>query len=113
MKRKDIQLTNIQKETLIGSLLGDGSLAKRINNRNTRLQIRMSKAHEKELWHLYSIFHNLVQTAPKLSITINSKNMKEYEVLSFMTLSYPCLNEYRELFYCNNVKIVPENIQEL
>ena len=113
MKRKDIQLTNIQKETLVGSLLGDGSLAKRINNRNTRLQIRMSEAHEKEIWHLYHIFQNLVKTAPKLSITTNSATMKEYKVWSFMTLSYSCFNEYKELFYCNNIKRVPFNIEEL
>ena len=51
-----------------------------MNNRNTRLQIRMSEAHEKEIWHLYHIFQNLVKTAAKLSITTNSKTMKEYKV---------------------------------
>lgn len=94
-------------------MLGDGSLAKRKENRNARYHVRMSFIHQNEIMQLYQVFSNLVQTPVKLSSTFNAKINKEYKIWSFMTLSYPCLNEYRELFYPNGIKIVSNNIQEL
>jgi hypothetical protein len=31
----------------------------------------------------------------------------------FKTLSYPCFNSYYDVFYSNNIKIVPSNIEQL
>jgi hypothetical protein len=33
--------------------------------------------------------------------------------LSFATLTFPCFNEFYDLFYLNGVKVVPSNIDEL
>ena len=40
--------------------------------------------------------------------------MKEYGAIKFVTLSLPCFNIYRELFYnSEGLKILPENLEEL
>jgi hypothetical protein len=92
-------LTQIQQEILVGSLLGDGALARRKENINARYHVRMGLIHETEIMYLYEIFKDMCQTAPKITTTFNLKTNKEYKVISFMTLSYPCLNYYRDIFY--------------
>jgi len=40
--------------------------------------------------------------------------MKIYTAIKFQTLSLPCFNIYRNLFYdLNGIKIIPDNIEEL
>ena len=111
--KKEKQLTEIQKETLVGSLLGDGALAQRRENKNARFHVRMGSLHKKELNNLYEIFKDMCKTPPKESLLFNKITQKEYNVISFMTLSYPCLNYYRKIFYNNGVKTVPLNIENL
>ena len=40
--------------------------------------------------------------------------MKEYTSIKFQTLSLPCFNKYRELFYnLDGVKFIPKNLENL
>jgi hypothetical protein len=40
--------------------------------------------------------------------------MKEYSAIKFVTLSLPCFNVYRELFYnSEDKKVLPDNLEEL
>jgi hypothetical protein len=41
---------------------------------------------------------------------VGKRTNKSYSSISFTTMQLPCFNEYRNLFYNLNVKIVPENI---
>lgn len=111
--KKEKQLTQIQKETLVGSLLGDGALAQRKENKNARFPVRMGLLHKAELINLYEIFKDIEKTPAKESKTNNKLTEKEYNVISFMTLSYPCLNYYRSLFYSDGIKKRPSNIHDL
>lgn len=49
--------------------------------------------------------------------TILTREYKKRGVLTqsmyFRTLAMPCLNYYHELFYKDNVKIIPRNLEEL
>lgn len=90
-------LTVLQQEIFVGSLLGDGALAQRKENLNARYHVRMGRLrplHEAEIMDLFETFKDIGKTAPKLTTTFNKKTNKEYKVISFMTLSYPCLNYY-------------------
>lgn len=114
MKKNTVKtLTQIQQEILVGSLLGDGALARRKENINARYHVRMGLIHETEIMYLYEIFKDMCQTAPKITTTFNLKTNKEYKVISFMTLSYPCLNYYRDIFYVDGIKKVPLNIKDI
>ena len=44
---------------------------------------------------------------------MDNRTKKTYSALSFTTMQLPCFNEYRELFYELNKKIVPENINKM
>ena len=45
---------------------------------------------------------------------VDSRNNKSYSSVNFATLSLPCFNYYRNIFYnSDNLKIVPSNIQNL
>ena len=51
---------------------------------------------------------------PKTRSFINKKTNNSYSSVNFATLSLPCFNYYRDIFYnSNNLKIVPSNIQNL
>ncbi len=40
--------------------------------------------------------------------------MKDYSSIKFQTLSLPCFNEFREMFYNHDgLKIIPLNLKEL
>ena len=43
----------------------------------------------------------------------DNRTNNTYKPVNFATLSLPCFNQYKSLFYKNNKKIVPINIQEL
>lgn len=50
---------------------------------------------------------------PQFRTILDKKTNKSYSSISFTTMQLPCFNEYRNLFYNLNVKIVPENIYDL
>ena len=51
---------------------------------------------------------------PKEKIFTDKRTNKQYSSINFTTLSLPCFNHYRSLFYSSeNLKIVPSNIQNL
>ena len=51
---------------------------------------------------------------PKSRTFINKKTNISYSSISFASLTLPCFNYYRNLFYNKkNIKVVPLNIKEL
>lgn len=119
---------------LIGLILGDVHVSRSKPQHNTRLVFDQSKdKHSDYLNYLYNLFESFVGTEPKStnfpgplgpgSFVIgpsgpdtNRKPDKRtgltYDSLIFKTLVLPCFNEYHELFYPNEVKIIPNNISD-
>jgi hypothetical protein len=85
----------------------------RKENINARFHVRMGSLHKAELINLYEIFKDIGKTPVKESKTFNKITQKESNVISFMTLSYPCLNYYRSIFYSDGRKKRPSNIDDL
>jgi hypothetical protein len=115
---KKIHLTvpNDLHEILIGSLLGDLTAERPNINCNTRLQFKQSLINKEYIYHLYSLFKEFCGSQPlnlsKFDSRIN-KN-KTYNAIKFQTLSLPCFNIYKELFYnSKGNKILPTNIEKL
>lgn len=113
--KENLTLSEIQKEVLIGVLLGDAHLSRPKSTHNTKLVFDQSNSlHKEYLLHLYDIFKSLTNTEP---YTTNRKpdarTGKVYNSIKFSTLSLPCLNYYHELFYKDGKKIIPNNISEL
>jgi hypothetical protein len=106
-------LSSIQREILVGGLLGDLSIYRAKATHNARLYVQQGAVHKEYLNHLYSVFQNLCSSEPKWSFSLNKRNNRTYETLRFNSRSLPCFNYYREVFYPEGIKIVPANIGEL
>jgi hypothetical protein len=97
-------LTQLQKEILIGVLLGDGYIEPK-DSRYYRLQLKQAERKKEYVFWLYNHFTNLVRTAPKQ----RPDTLQWY----FSTRSLPELKEWQQLFYKERRKIVPKNIIEM
>jgi len=103
------RLSDKQKFVLIGTILGDGSLAKR--GRYCRLFIKHSANQRKFIEWKYSIFKNIILMP--LNYFAQEVNGKEYKFIQFVTLTHPVFSEYRKIFYRNSRKIIPDNIDKI
>lgn len=92
-------LTPLQKEVLYGILLGDGSL--QWNETKTTCRLRYTQKNSEYIMHVYEIFRDFTETAPKLN--------KETQVWYFNTLQFGLFRFYRQQFYdkLGNKRIPP------
>jgi hypothetical protein len=95
-------LSQMQKDILTGLLLGDGNLE--FNKfKGSRLQIKQAERKKEYVFWLYEHFAQIVRTPPQKRFDTNQ--------WYFATRSISELEEIRNIFYVNNRKIVPQNIQ--
>ena len=106
-------------EIIIGLLLGEGHIQQRSINGNSRFIYRQSsfkKHHFNYFNHVCDLFKPYLSKEfyLKENFYTDKRTSIKYGSVNFATLSLPCFNFYRNLFYnSNNIKIVPLNIQEL
>jgi|SRR5690554_263344 len=109
------------KEVIVGSMLGDLSSERPNSKCNTRMQFKQSMINREYLLHLYSLFSDYCGSSPLSMSKFDSRpnKMKEYHAIKFQTLSLPCFNVYRDMFYLvkpgvlTAVKIIPKDLGEL
>ena len=99
-----MKLTSIQKEVLIGTVLGDGSLKRSRSGKSACLQICHSIKSKDYVEWKRQIFANWVFCEPKYH--------ESNKALIFRTLSHPEIFKFVENFYDGKTKIVPKNIQD-
>lgn len=104
-------------DIIIGLLLGDGHLQCRKNNsRFFYGQSSLREHHLNYFYHIYDLFKPYISNNFKIKSNsfVNKLNNKSYSSINFATLTLPCFNYYRELFYnSHNKKIIPLNIKQL
>ena len=101
--RKSLALDSMQKDFLVGTLLGDGGL--NTSFRNFRLVIQHGLAQKSYVDWKYKLLKNWTLQKPKFSPWNNS--------IGFRTVSHPQLTEYHQLFYRDKRKVVPKSIGNL
>ena len=113
--KSNLQVSSELEEIIIGSMLGDLTAEKPNINSNTRLQFKQSIKNRVYIEHLFSLFKEFCGSEPKTLSRFDSRpsKMKEYTSIKFQTFSLPCFNKYKELFYNENIKIIPLNLEEL
>ena len=102
-----LSLTPVQREVLIGLLLGDGHLETR-NGRTYRLKIEQSKAHQAYVDHLYHLFAGWVLTPPRIKQVVSRGHASQN--VTFQTVSHSALRFYGHQFYRDGRKQVPKLI---
>lgn len=100
--KNNLDLSALQKEVLIGLLLGDGCLEKYKNSTGARLKVAQCIKQKHLVWWLYKNFVSLIGTPPK----------RYRDELRFNTLTYKCLKYFYDMFYPKGKKIVPEKIKD-
>jgi hypothetical protein len=112
-------INQIQKEVLIGNILGDGYIKRIKFTHNPVLTIEQAfPKHEEHVNYLYTIYKNLTLSGPKIIYRKPDKRTgKIYNAIRFRTRALPCLIPIFELFYIPQEhgsyrKTIPENIHE-
>lgn len=106
-----LRLTDVQRDIVVGVLLGDAHLETQNGGRSYRLKVEQGHRHADYVRHLYSELREWVLTPPKQKmgktkgvITLN---------LAFQTVSHEELASYGSLFYRARRKVVPEQIRDI
>ena len=105
--KQSLSLSPIQREVLVGLLLGDGCLETQ-NGRTYRLKIEQSKAQQAYVDHLYHLFDGWVLTPPRVRQVISRGHASEN--VTFQTVSHSALRFYAHQFYRDGRKQVPKLI---
>lgn len=103
--KQTMQLSALQKDILVGTLLGDGSLKISRSGKAARLQICHSASAKDYVFWKQQIFNDWIFSEPRYH-QINKS-------LIFRTISHSMLFELREAFYIGRLKIVPKNIFDI
>jgi len=96
-----LKITKLQKEVLIGLILGNARLEKSLNGLSFRLKIEQSAKKKDYIWHLYDMFKDWCYQEPK-----SKKNNLYFQTKFSISLLY-----YGLKFYNNEKKkIIPKLI---
>lgn len=106
--KQKLALTDLQREMLVGLLLGDACLETQNRGRTYRLKIEHSITQAEYVQHLYEAFREWVLRGPQ----IKSQQIagKTYQKLWFNTVSHGAFRFYAQQFYRNGTKVVPKLI---
>ena len=108
--KDNLVLSKLQKEILVGLLLGDGCLESTKNSQVARLKVDQSLKQSEFVQWLYETFKDFVHTPPKLKQRI--RDDKRYSELVFNTLTHSSFKSFYDLFYPKGKKVVPESINQ-
>src|SRR3989344_5057867 len=108
--KKNLKLSDHQKEILVGLLLGDGHLETQNDGRTYRLKIEHSYLQKEYVDWLYDIFKEWVLTPPQEKI--QSFGGVQYRKFWFSTVSHGAFRFYGQQFYREKKKVLPRLIHK-
>jgi hypothetical protein len=103
--KKKLKLTDVQRELMIGKILGDGHLETQNQGKTYRLKIEHGIKQKEYVDWFYSYFKDWVLTPPK--IRDSKRSSKIHEKYWFNTISHSSFRFYAHQFYKNGVKGIP------
>ena len=118
-ERSNIIIESPLNDIIIGLILGDGHLQKRTIKGHTRFmyaQSSLRQHHFNYFNHVLSLFTAYISSdfVLKPRSFVDKKTGKTYGSVNFATLTLPCFDYFRQVFYnSENKKICPLNIKEL
>lgn len=105
-KKAAFKLSDIQREVLIGTLLGDGALKKR--GKYHRLHIKHSVNQLPFVEYKREIFSNIVNM--QMRVFAQKVGEKEYSFVEFVTLTHPEFSKFYFEFYKGGKKTISQQI---
>lgn len=116
--KSSLKLTTLQREVLVGTLLGDASIPLKLRKPTYQVKFEQQIDKQEYVQHLYQIFEPLVGTPPKIR-NIKGGGARDRQSIWFRTYGHSAFKFYYELFYRQNAfndkrkKRVPKNIHQL
>jgi hypothetical protein len=107
--KKTLHLSEEQRETLVGLLLGDGCLETRDQGRTWRLKVEQSAQHEAYIRHLFEVFRPWVRSEPRQRLVPCSNGSITLSWV-FQTFSHGAFRFYADQYYGDGGKRVPKLI---
>ncbi len=104
LRKPSLKLSQLQRDILVGLLLGDAHLESQNRGRTYRVKFEYSMEHRAYAEHLYEIFKVWVPTPPQDKIDATHQNVW------FQTMSHGAFRFYAHQFYRGKKKCVPKNI---
>ena len=96
--KQTITLNQVQKEVIVGTLLGDACMPLYRGKPTWRVEFAQTIARGNYIWHLYDIFKNFVGAPPRVQ-NICGGGARDRQQIRFKTYSHPELKFYDSLFY--------------
>lgn len=112
--KKSLLLNSMQKELIIGSMLGDGNLRITGKNREANFIVDHSLVQKKYVLWKYGIMKEWVFTEPKIITRVYHKDTSRIlSSLRFLSISHHEFSKWYHIFYKDRKKIIPLNINEI
>ncbi|MDP3800236.1 MAG: hypothetical protein Q8Q90_02315, partial [bacterium] len=114
--KKSLRLNLKQRELIIGSLLGDGTMRLGKNARNVNFKVEHGLVQKEYVQWKYQILKPFVFTEPKLSHRYDSNGKKYEKSWWFRTIRHPYFTEIYKSFYQGNSyksgrKVIPTDLK--
>jgi len=103
-RKSSLRLSDLQREALVGLLLGDAHLETQNNGRTYRVKFEYSVKQREYADHVYELFKEWVLTAPQEKLDSSHENV------CFQTVSHAAFRFYAHQFYDGKKKCVPKLI---
>ena len=103
--RSSLELSSQQRDVLVGTLLGDGCLAK--HGHYHRLHIKHRLAQRELAEFKYNVFRDFITMSPH--VFGQRLGDREYPCVQFATRTHPVFTEWHSRFYTGRVKAVPRD----
>lgn len=114
-KLAHLSVSLLLHQILIGVMMGDLHVEKPSSKHNARLQFKQSTVNSEYIVYMYELLKVYCGTPPIWLSYFDKRNNrnKTYTSLKLQTLSLPCFNVYRELFYdASGTKYLPSNLSD-
>lgn len=103
------ELTGQQRDVLVGTLLGDGCLAK--HGHYHRLHVKHAIAHAELAELKYRVFEDFITMSPH--VFDQRLRGKGYPCVQFATRTHPVFSLWHARFYDGRTKVVPRDVASL
>jgi hypothetical protein len=102
------ELCPFQQSVLVGTILGDGCLAK--HGHNHRLHVKHKLAHRALIEFKYAVFREFISMG--LHRFDQRLNGDLFPCLQFASRTHPIFSKWHRRFYQQGVKIVPQDVEQ-
>ena len=109
--KKTLQLSELQRQVLVGTLLGDGCLETQNKGRTYRLKIEHAVSQKDYVDWKYQLFKAFTLSKPRLHKRMSYGLVREN--YCFSTISHGSLRFYGQQFYADGQKVMPRMISKM